>query len=67
MADDDPFVPIIGVIYLHTSLGVFLDTESRRAFIPDLQMLAAPRRLTPGETATIFVRQSYANKEGLLS
>jgi hypothetical protein len=55
------------VIYLHTSLGVFLDTESRRAFIPDLQMLAAPRRLTPGETATIFVRQSYANKEGLLS
>jgi hypothetical protein len=28
------FVPVIGVIHLHTSLGTFLDVSERRMFVP---------------------------------
>jgi hypothetical protein len=34
LAENEDFVPLIGVVHLSTSLGVFLDIQARRVFIP---------------------------------
>jgi hypothetical protein len=62
------FVPVRGVVHLMTSLGVFLDIESRRIFVGALCMLQMPDRIVgPGEPVTLHVSRSYAKQEGLVS
>ena len=67
MSDQDDFIPITGIVYQGTSLGVFLDIGDRRVFIPANCMSTASRAFVPGETVTIEVLRRYANQEGLIT
>ena len=66
MASQDNFVPITGVVYQATSLGVFLDVGDRRVFIPRNCMSAPSRVFVPGETVTVEVLRWFAKQEGLI-
>jgi hypothetical protein len=60
---DGAFVPITGVIHLHTALGVFIDLGQRRVFLPNFYTATFDRRFLPGEVATVQVLRSYAEEE----
>jgi len=49
----DDFVPVIGVIHLHTSVGTFLDVGEHRIFVPQFSTSTLLRR-----TATSLRRKS---------
>ena len=66
MADQDNFVPITGVVYQATSLGVFLDVGDRRVFIPANCMSMPSRVFASGETVTVEVLRRFAQHEGLI-
>src|SRR5262249_1695647 len=52
--NDDGFVPIVGVVLLRTSLGVFLDVKGTGAFVP-LTFVSTPSpALEPGSPATLM-------------
>jgi hypothetical protein len=46
-------------------LGVFLDTQGRRVFIPANCTLMPSQSFKPGETVTIQVFRRFAEQEGL--
>ena len=66
MANQDNFVPITGVVYQATSLGVFLDVGDRRVFIPANCISMPSRVFAPGETVTVEVLRWFAKQEGLI-
>lgn len=55
MAENEDFVPLIGVVHLATSLGVFLDIQDRRVFIPANCTAAPTQVFEVGEPATVLV------------
>jgi hypothetical protein len=68
MAESDgDYVPITGIVHLHTTLGVFLEIQGRSVFVPDVHMEPARRRYAPGEISTLRVRRSFAKQEGLVT
>jgi len=66
MANQDNFVPITGMVYQATSLGVFLDVGDRRVFIPANCMSMPSRVFAPGETVTVEVLRWFGKQEGLI-
>jgi hypothetical protein len=67
MAKDDDFIPITGVVYLRTSLGVFLAVDGQRVFIPANCTSTPSRVFEPAETVTIEVLRSYAQRRRLIT
>jgi hypothetical protein len=63
----DDFVPVIGVIHLHTSLGTFLDVGERRIFVPQFFTSTLLRRYMPGERIAVQLLRSFAEEEKLIA
>ena len=63
----DDFVPVIGVIHLHTSLGTFLDVGERRIFVPQFFSSTLLRRYMPGERIAVQLVRSFAEEEKLIA
>ena len=63
----DDFVPVIGVIHLHTSLGTFLDVGERRIFVPQFYTSTLLRRYAPGERIAVQLLRSFAEEEKLIA
>ena len=63
----DDFVPVIGVIHLHTSLGTFLDVGERRIFVPQFFSSTLLRRYMPGERIAVQLLRSFAEQEKLIA
>jgi hypothetical protein len=61
------FVPVIGVIHLHTSLGTFLDVGERRIFVPQFFTSTLLRRYMPGERIAVQLLRSFAEEEKLIA
>jgi hypothetical protein len=61
------FVTIDGVIERFTAVGVFMDVEGRRVFLPDSYMLTTPRKRTRGERVTVEVLRRVAMRQSLVS
>ena len=61
------FVPVIGVIQLHTSLGTFLDVGERRIFVPQFYTSTLLRRYMPGERIAVQLLRSFAEEEKLIA
>jgi hypothetical protein len=66
LAENEDFVPLIGVVHLSTSLGVFLDIQARRVFIPANFTAARTQVFEAGEPATILVLRRFAEQERLI-
>ena len=65
LVENEEFVPLIGVVHHRTSLGVFLDIQDRRVFIP-ANCIAAPTQVFEvGEPATVLVLRSFTEQERL--
>jgi hypothetical protein len=60
-------MPVRGVVHLSTELGVFIDVQGRRVFVPSDDTLSALRRLKPGEVVTLQINRNFALREGLAS
>jgi hypothetical protein len=67
MTGQDDFVPITGVVHHSTTLGVFLDVENRRVFIPANCTSTPSRVFAPGEAVTLEVVRWFAKQEGLIA
>jgi len=67
MSDQDDFIPITGIVYQGTSLGVFLDIGDRRVFIPANCTSTPSRVFTPGEAVTLQVFRWLVKQEGLIA
>jgi hypothetical protein len=63
----EEFVPVTGVIFLHTAIGTFLDFEERRLFVPQFFTSTWLRRYAPGEVVTLQVLRSYAEERELIA
>ena len=63
----DDFVPVIGVIHLHTSVGTFLDVGERRIFVPQFFTSTLLRRYMPGERIAVQLLRSFAEEEKLIA
>ena len=63
----DDFVPVIGVIHLHTSVGTFLDVGERRIFVPQFSTSTLLRRYMPGERIAVQLLRSFAEEEKLIA
>jgi len=61
------FVPVIGVIHLHTSLGTFLDVGERRMFLPQVFTSTLLRRYVPGERIAVQLLRTFAEEEKLIA
>jgi hypothetical protein len=61
------FVPITGLLDLFTTLGVFIQIEGRRVYLPDTCMLTTARKFSRGEIVTIEILRSVAEREGLIA
>jgi hypothetical protein len=61
------FVPVIGVIHLHTSLGTFLDVGERRIFVPQFYTSTLLRRYASGERIPVQLLRSFAEEEKLIA
>ena len=59
------FVAFTGEVHLHTALGIFLDVDGRRVFVPANFISRTFHRFTPGQTVTIEVLRSFAEQERL--
>jgi len=64
---NEEFVPVIGVVYRRTSLGVFLDVVDRCVFIPANCTSTPSFRFHPGETVKMAVLRSFAEQEKLVA
>jgi hypothetical protein len=64
---DEELIPVRGVVHLYTSLGVFLDENGRRIFVPSGQTRSPLRGLTTGDVVTLYVNRDYALREGLVA
>jgi hypothetical protein len=62
-------VSVEGVVHLATDLGVFLDTQGRRVFLPANCMgtPAQPQIFEPGKVVTLQVFRWYAKQEALVA
>jgi hypothetical protein len=60
------FVPVTGVIFLHTALGIFLDVGERRIFVPQAFTPWSPRRYAFGEAVTLQIVPSFAKEARLI-
>jgi hypothetical protein len=59
------FVSVDGIVHLFTDLGIFLDVQGRRVFVPGHCMEPAFRRFRQGDVVTLRVLRSYAEREHL--
>jgi hypothetical protein len=64
---EERFIPVRGVVHLSTELGVFIDVQGRRVFVPSDHTLSALRRLKPREVVTLQINRNFALREGLAS
>ena len=64
---NDDFVPIEGVVQRMTSLGVFLDVDRRRIFVPKTCFVMPDQPLLSEQAATLQVLRWYAKQEGLVA
>jgi glycosyltransferase involved in cell wall biosynthesis len=63
----DDLLPVAGLVHLATDLGLFVEIQGRRVFVPaNFKMLPAPRELSAGEPVTVFVSHRFAEREGLI-
>jgi hypothetical protein len=59
-------LPVAGLVHLTTDLGLFVEIQGRRVFVPaNFMMLPAPRELRAGELVTVLVSRRFAEREGL--
>jgi hypothetical protein len=65
--NNDDFVPIEGVVHLPTSLGVYLDVDRRRIFVPKTCYEMPDQPLLSERAATLQVLRWYAKQEGLVA
>jgi hypothetical protein len=65
MAKTEDFVCVTGVVHLRTSLGVFLDIQKGRLFIPTDSTSIPIFAFENGETVTLQVLRSFAEHHGL--
>jgi hypothetical protein len=63
MAERADFVPIVGAIHLHTSLGTFLDVGERRIFDPQIYASTFLRRSAPSERLVVQLLGASARKK----
>jgi hypothetical protein len=61
------FVPIEGVVRRMTSLGIFLDADRRRIFVPDTCFEIPDQPLLSDRAVTLQVLRWYAKREGLVA
>jgi hypothetical protein len=59
------FVSLDGIVHLFTDLGIFLDVQGRRIFVPGHSMEPVFRRFRQGETVTLRVLRSFVERERL--
>ena len=64
---NDDFVPIEGVVQRMTSLGVFLDVDRRRIFVPQTCYEMPDQPLQSDREVTLQVLRWYAKQEGLIA
>jgi hypothetical protein len=67
--DLEDLVSVEGVAHLATELGVFLDTQGRRVFLP-ANCMGAPAQaqiFEPGKVVTLHVFRWYAKQEALVA
>jgi hypothetical protein len=67
--DLEDLVSVEGVVHLATTLGVFLDIQDRRIFVP-VNCMETPsqvRTFKPGEIVTLQVVRRYAEQEGFVA
>ena len=64
---NEDFVPVVGVVYRRTSLGVFLEIVERCVFVPAWYSSTASSRCRRGETVTMAVRRSFAEEQKLVA
>ena len=62
---NEDFVPVVGVVHHQTSLGIFLDIEQRRVFIPANCTTTPSQVYEVGEPVTVWVLRRFAEQEGL--
>jgi hypothetical protein len=60
-------VPVTGVVHLQTALGILLDLNDRRIFIPGNCISTPFRRFAPGESVALEVLRSFAEQENLVA
>jgi hypothetical protein len=64
----DRLVPVRGVVVdVARELGVYLDIQDRRVFVPADRTLSALRRLKRGEIVSLQVDKDYAVQDGLVA
>jgi hypothetical protein len=66
LTENEDFVPLTGVVHLGTTLGVFLDIQDRRVFVPANCTAAPTQAFEVGEPATILVLRRFAEQERLI-
>jgi len=65
--NNDDFVPIEGVVHRVTSLGIFLDADRRRIFVPETCFEMPDQPLQSDREVTLQVLHWYAKQEGLIA
>jgi hypothetical protein len=65
LTEREDFVLVIGVVHVRTTLGVFLDIQDRRVFIPANFTTPRTQVFEVGEPATVLVLRSFAEQERL--
>jgi hypothetical protein len=65
----EDLVSVEGVVHLASELGVFLDTQGRRVFLPVncMGMPAQAQIFEPGKVVTLQVFRWYAKQEALVA
>jgi glycosyltransferase involved in cell wall biosynthesis len=64
--DLENLLPLAGLVHIATDLGLFVEIQGLRIFVPsNFMMLPAPRKLSPGESVTVLVSRRFAEREGL--
>jgi hypothetical protein len=60
-------ISVEGVVYLYSTLGLFLDVAGRLVFIPANFVSPLPEELRRGEAVTLRLPGSYAERKGLVA
>ena len=63
---DEELIPVSGVVHLYTGLGVFLDVNGRRIFVPSGQTPSPLRGLRTWDVVTLYVNRDYAFRQGFV-
>src|SRR5262249_1303784 len=66
LPEAEDFVAVPGVVRFRTSVGIFLDVKGQRFFIPAICMSSPSQVTESGESTTVLVLRSFAEREGLV-